>query len=451
MCSNFQIPDLSYNQQEISGKIAYLIGVEKKYIEESPEKRHQFQLLETMKPARIIRNLCICRSSILKNYKKIEIKAKTDLCSILRMPEYIPTAAINQLAMDGADFYKKSSTLPWQHVAEINRLLSDRINNIKGQFPLWMEWDYIRDLFLMPNGLTYKGVQEAMNPYYEHRMLYPYQMYVNWKPAEEGNILYNDEKFVSVLYSQHGDAITSRSLVTDASNFVKDGIFGFLDDSKKAVIVVDCENSDPYKMCAALRDMETRYVQKITKIVLIDDINTTYTWSILENYTTIPVEYKLIERVKKGKSLVDIALTSAVCKEHYRNDIDAFILFSRDSDYWAMISSLPEAKFLVMVERENFGSGLRDVLKEAGIFYCYIDDFFIGSAENIKFGAIFHGLHEALDAIQINTQKLLTDALISARVQMEEAERKQFHDKFLKRMTISVDDSGNVSFNLGGS
>lgn len=47
--------------------------------------------------------------------------------------------------------------------------------------------------------------------------------------------------------------------------FVKNNIYDFINDSQKTVVVVDCENSDPYKLCAALRNLDYEVMQKIQK------------------------------------------------------------------------------------------------------------------------------------------------------------------------------------------
>lgn len=43
----------------------------------------------------------------------------------------------------------------------------------------------------------------------------------------------------------------------------------------------------------------------------------------------------------------------------YKNDVDSFVIVSSDSDYWGLISSLPDAHFLVMIEREKCGPDIR--------------------------------------------------------------------------------------------
>lgn len=109
---------------------------------------------------------------------------------LLSMPEFIPSASLQQLSNDGVNFIKKSSTKLCHHVIEINRLISDHINNCKSLFPIWINWAYLKELFLMPDGLTENGTKAAASLYYANLSYYPYQMYINWAPADEGNISY---------------------------------------------------------------------------------------------------------------------------------------------------------------------------------------------------------------------------------------------------------------------
>lgn len=73
-----------------------------------------------------------------------------------------------------------------------------------------------KNLFVMPNGLTEDGTKAAADIYYSHLLFYPYQVYINWTPKEEGNILYNDKKFVTLLYQWNNDYFTEYSKVSDA-------------------------------------------------------------------------------------------------------------------------------------------------------------------------------------------------------------------------------------------
>ena len=279
------------NRYEIISTIAYLVGVPVRIFENEhePPRMDIFRKLELDKNARIVRNLCCLRTAIERNYKKISTAIQFDFKTLNSLPEYIPQECIRQLSDDGITFIKKSSTKLFQHVIEINKLLSDRVNNCRSLFPDWLNWQYVRDLFVMPNGLSEEGSKAAVEVYYGSLSLYPYQMYINWKPVDEGNILFSDKKFVKILYKQHGEIFEDDSLVSDASGYVKNAIYDYIDESIKSLVVVDCENSDPYKLCAALNSLDSDEISKISKIILFNDVHTVAAWQILESYTDIPV------------------------------------------------------------------------------------------------------------------------------------------------------------------
>lgn len=432
----------------IVSKIAYLIGVPKRIFENEhePPQLEVFSQMENDKNARIIRHLSICRTAIERNFKYINEKMRMEYKTILSLPQFVPSDSINQLLADGVSFIKKSSTRLSDHIVEINRLISDRVNNCKQLFPLWLNWQYIRELFIMPNGLCEKETKAAADIYYDSLRLYPYQMYINWSPHDEGNILYNDKKFVTLLYRWHNDDFTEYSKVSDAGGYIKGSIYDFIDDSQKVVIVVDCENSDPYKLSATLRRLNRAYTDKITSIILFDDVHTATAWSILERFTAIPVEHILIERIKQNKSLVDIRLTARACQEYYENKVDAFIIVSSDSDYWGLISSLPKAQFLVMIEHDKCGPDMKAALVNSGIFYCYLDDFYSGDSEELKTNAIFQEMRNYMEkAVRLNVNDMFNDALRVTRIEMTPTERQQFYDKYIKTLQLSISNSGDAS------
>lgn len=431
---------------ELVSKVAYLIGVPRGVFENEHEapQMEVFQRLESDKAARIIRHLCIIRTAIERNFRNINGAMRTDYRTILSMPEYVPDDSIRQLSMDGINFVKKSSTKLAHHIIEINRLISDRINNCKKLFPLWINWDYIKTC-LQPNGLKEEGTRQAASLYYSSRSYYPYQVYINWVPRDEGNILYNDKKFAVLLYQWHNDYFHEFSKVSDVSSYVKGSIYEYIEGSEKAVVVVDCENSDPYKLCAVLKNLDYKYTQKISSIILFDDIHTASAWRILEDFTKIPVEHILIERVKESKSLVDIKLTARACQEHYINKVDSFIIVSSDSDYWGLISSLPDARFLMMIEHEKSGPDLKAALVSTGIFYCYIDDFYSGNAEDLKFGALIKEMYRYIDSsVHLNVNEMFATALKVTRIEMSEAEKKQFMAQHIRTMQMSIAPDGEV-------
>ena len=80
------------------------------------------------------------------------------------------------------------------HVCNPCNQIANRINNCRQLLPIWLKWEYIRELFIMPNGSKEAGAKKAADEYYAHRSQYPYQVYMNWPAGEQGNIFYNDKK-----------------------------------------------------------------------------------------------------------------------------------------------------------------------------------------------------------------------------------------------------------------
>ena len=439
---------------EIVSITAYLIGVPERIFlnNHEPPKIEVYRRLDTNKNARIIRHLCLLRTAIEQNYKFINELMKFEFKSIINMPEYVPYESIQQLAEDGVSITKKSCQKPSDYIVEINRVISDRINNCKGLFPIWLKWEYIREIFIMPGGTTEKGTKAAADEYYANIDRYPYQVYINWSFATlQGNILYTDKKFVQLLYEHHEDYFADMSKVSDAGMVAKDGIYAFLERSKRTAVVVDCENADPYKLYATLKNLDqAALLDKISKIILYDDIHATTAWKILEQFTQIPIEHNLIERIKENKSLVDIRLTTGTCREFFQNDTDSFILASSDSDYWGLISAMPEAHFLVLVEEEKCSPAIKKAMLDAGITYCYTDDFCTGNSDEIRIQAVLNEVKRALDTqVQFNIQDILGEAYRQTRANLSTAERRQFYERYIKPMRFAIDKDGNVSVQLG--
>lgn len=117
---------------EIVSKVAYLIGVPKRIFDNEHEapKVEVYNRLDSDKTARIIRHLCIVRTAIERNFKRINERMRFQYETILSMPEYVPQESINQLSLDGVNFIKNTSKKLCQHVVEINRLICDRTTTI---------------------------------------------------------------------------------------------------------------------------------------------------------------------------------------------------------------------------------------------------------------------------------------------------------------------------------
>lgn len=442
----------SKSTNTIVSKTAYLIGVrEDRFYDEEIENRYYrkelFQELDQNKAARILRNLCILRTDFIMNAGRIKDAMRANVPIDSReMFEIISLDALEGLKKDGIRLPNLSR--PYDYIIEFNRLISDRVNNIKNIYPTWIPWEYIRGIFVMPNGLSEDGVRTAMETYAPNKNIYPFQRYINWRPADEGNILHSDWKFLPVLYRQHFATFDSFDKISLPTDSTLKSIEAFLLGSKKAVVVVDCENSDPYRMYSAIASLEDALYNKIGKIVLFNDANTSSAWDILGEQLEIPVETKQIERVLNRKSLVDIALTAHTCREFY-SGVDSFIIVSSDSDYWGLIKSLPEARFMMMMERESCSPAIREQLELEGITYCFTEDFPFEMAKELKDKIVRKELKAIIDGVTIgNMNEMIQAAMYKAYAKMNDAEIADLKKTFQKGLKICIDEEGNIMTSL---
>ena len=314
--SNIDYPNSTYL---VVSKVGYLLGVPKRYFEQGQLQMEYFDAMDRDKNARLIRNLCIIRNAIEQNYSKINARFRNDTKNLHTLPEYIPQEAIGQLTKDGLNIIKANYKLD-NYLIDINSHISNRINNCQSLLPIWLKWPFIRKLFIMPAGTKPEGIKRAGQEYNANRNNYPFQVYLNWSGSNQGNILFNDKKFVTLLYEENEDYFQDMSKITDAGSITKAGIYDFLNRSQRTAIVVDCENSNPYKLYAMLNNLDANaLLSKIVKIILFDDVHTSTAWKLLDSFTEIPVQHENIVRVKEEKSLVDIRLSVGTTKEFYQN------------------------------------------------------------------------------------------------------------------------------------
>jgi len=158
----------------------------------------------------------------------------------------------------------------------------------------------------------------------------------------------------------------------------------------------------------------------------------------------------MTERVKSNKSLVDIQLAVGVCKEFYENNADSVVLVSSDSDYWGMISMLPNARFFMIVEEEKCSQAIKDVLAAHNISYCYMNQFCMANSSKIATQTLLAEVQESLqDMLKVNILNILEDAYRQARLTPSEAEKQHFYDRYIRSMRIAFSECGSPVIQLG--
>lgn len=437
---------------DIVSKTAYLCGVPERFFYED-EKRLRLDIyvkLDKDKNARIIRNLCIIRTAIERGFKRINNYIRYENRRISSLTDCIPEKSLRELSEDGVVFEKNTSTKLAHHLIEINRLIADRINNCSSLYPMWINWNYVKNLFIMPNGLTEQGTAEGAASYYNVMERLPYRVYLNYKPVSDDYLFYNDRVFVSNLYESNNDYFEDKSKTADVNDTIKDSVYDFIEDSGKLIVMVDCENADPYAMYSVFQNLDMEYLGKIRNVILIDDVHANIAWHILDENLKVPVEHIMLERLKDNKSLADITLTSRTCQEFYQNGVDSFIIVSSDSDYWALIKSIPSARFLVMIEHEKCSVDMKNALAASGVFYCYTDDFYSGDTQTLKTKVILKEMYKYIsEHMDLNAREMFETAVSNSRVEMPESEKNAFYDRYVRRLYAEIEKDGTVRLRLG--
>jgi hypothetical protein len=432
--------------------IAYLCGIwEGLFGEGRNYDIDVYNRLKNNKNARIIRNLCVVRARMEHRYKLIYDKFQEG-GSVLSMSEYIPEEAVAQLRKDGVKLSQKPNTSPIEYIMQINGEIQNRINNCKSVLPEWINWNYVKEIFIMPDGTTEAGAKAAATEYYANMLCYPYKTYINIPvPHDDGNILRNDKKFVTTLYHNNYDEFSDMNKVVDVSNQIKTDLYDFLEHGDKIDMIVDCENSDVYKIISMLRNLDWEYVQRIQKIILVNDIHTNAGWKELDKCTDVPITHIMTERVLEGKSVVDGEVFGTAFSE-FLEGVDRFVLLSSDSDFWALIKSFKgRANFLVMVEHMKCSPDYKEKLVDAGVLFCYLDDFYSGEeSEQMKTNMLMKSIEAGLEQETFNVKAILNESKNALRIDMDEAVSEQFFKKYLKTLQINVDENGNVRFEIRG-
>lgn len=440
---------MTVDTKEIVTTIGYMIGVKKNILEQCfGEEYHELlQTLYVNKETSIIRYLCKLRTTLMQKFKKTDDEMRFNLKNLNSM-DFYDQDNIKQLEKWGFEIIKPNYRSE-KYMLDLAGLISANIDNCFELFPDWVNWNYIKDLFVIPQ-YTKKGVLKSeFNIYMKNIEYYPFQMYIHWKPEDHGSILYTDGKFLGIIYRQHNDIFTDFTKYKDAHSETKNNIYDFIDRSYKKAIAVDCENSDVYKLYSVLKNLNQDELSKIEKIVLYDDYHTTSGWDWLEKFTKIPIEHIEVNRVTDQKSLVDIKMTAGVCTDYYENNITSFILVSSDSDYWGLISTLTKAEFLVMYEHSKCGQAIKRALSEHNIYYCSIDDFCSGNIEELKKAVLFSCLEKYLpEIISLNGKELVRKIYEEARISASEKEMENFYDRYIKTLRLRVDNDGKFTVEI---
>lgn len=455
--------------------VGFLLGVPKEHFSNPADEAMDLEVYDRLfldQDALTFRYLCMLRTAFQQNYGKIVQQFTTYYKNISTIPDLVPSEALEGLQRVGITFFHSKPQID-DYIVEVNEQILRRIDTIKRLFPEWLKWDYVRPLFLMPNGLKKDKLKAVGEFYNSDRNRYPYQCWLNWDAVStgrdnKGNILYCDEKLVNLLYERNEDYFENKSFVRDIGNAARRSMEEFFQRAKKCVVLVDCENSDAIKLAGAISSFTAEQKASITTVILFDSEYTKPTWKTMVDMliresvseqgdvsNSLRIEHKMIERLIGTKSQVDMALTAGASKEVYANGADSIILVSSDSDYWAMMNALGSVRFMVMMEREKTSQTILDAMTQREIPFCFLDDYSIAASYSIKTTTLVKLIQEEIDLVLtgqnqriLNLRKLLDEVLSGSWIEMTDREKESFYQRFLSRPSIKIEKDGQLTICL---
>ncbi|MCD8307613.1 MAG: NYN domain-containing protein [Clostridia bacterium] len=471
---------------DLVATVCYLAGLSDDKMEMDQFSKEKVAELRKDDRATTIRYLCSIRMQIFRNYKQISAAKFQPGSETDNFEKCFDKDQVKFLREKGIEFVHvnmKGTSSIFMNVAYINQYILDNIDKIKPLIPDWIKFEYIRSLFLMPKCnagpsgslvLTHQkqqnvfsNIRNEMNSYNSNKNSYPYQLFIMWPytlSEKDGNVLFNDEKFLKMLYGANRDIFKAREYVIDAPVQAKESFYDFVSQAGSVAIFVDCENVTPYSFVGMLKGLDAANISKIREIVLYDDEHTSTAWDYVSSYVDldIPITHKEIERVLDNKSLIDTVMTAGVCKSYYEDHVDSVVLASSDSDFWGLITTVSLAKYYILNERSRTSQTIIDRFDQKGIEHCFMDDFAQDKVQLFKTQVLLGtlrkrisnfnetGIWQDMDANQL-VDSLFREAYITGADTQMEQEKKTFINTYLKggfTIKYSEDAEGNRPFRM---
>lgn len=314
------------------------------------------------KSARVIATLCKLRSSVLLHRSQIApyLASKHTLHGC----PSIDASLLGQCDKDKIKYTSWTCVSVVKLVRSLNVELGVKIGTCEAIQNLDHK-ELVKAMLQMPNGKNDTGVAKRLN----RKMRFPACGigigYINL-PGTYTAQMWNDDS--ALLKTLRGSAQRHNEQNGKCSE-----INSYLETEKKVCVFVDCDNVDPFKFCAAMTCITDGLRSHVEKIILICDNRASPAWTNLQKYVSLPIERITVQRAVSQKSRTDGTLIAEAVKRRYTDNIKSIILCSSDSDMWSLVRTLPDTKFLLLLERDKCSPNYKKEISASNARFCMID------------------------------------------------------------------------------
>lgn len=460
-----QCKDECSEQKEVVTTLAFLLGVKKDSLEHFSTERLSWLIAQP--EAKIIRALCTTRNALMSNYPAVEER--------IRNPETRPNDlswlgcfdgdALSAIESNGIEIYFPGTTEAPDVLNRLDSQIRNRVRDAcKSLFPNWFNRQYICELFSVKGSYSPSEQRKRVNEFNSCAASYPYKVWINWPvrnpraydlyaiedatiysaEPQTGNILLNDIKFTVLCYRIHGSVFQDFWRLKPEECKARMKLREYLNPLKKPLrIIVDGENSQPFKLAAAVQFIHDVAPKIDLKILIVDDSNTNGLWRVFPDLVSVPVEVKTIPRVKREKSLVDISVTAAMCRELYVHK-NACMLASSDSDYYGLLAGMIDTDeknvpFFVLTEDGKTATALCEAYDAGGVLHCSLDEF-TEEAERFEDSVLQDKILEYFEAHAFPIEDIVSELQTNSGISMN-SQRREWLATFLRETPYTVSNA----------
>lgn len=396
-------------------KVAYVLGVKDDVLRRCFEEDYIFsgytEKFKALEGVSYLRSLCKIRQVLFKYYSQYKMSNGNYSSDVKALTGAYIEEHLDVLEENGLSLYK---FIDENHVCgcinELSRRIDSIVYKVLGELGV-VHKEYIGVLFKYPtfdkkNIITYiTKIKSKEN--------YPHGIIVfNTSKIEDylGYVLFNDRNlFLScyrlrgVFYSYesdeelinyYSDYVRVKTDVVDDSNaadieevienspfkvlkgFVKEHVEEVDKPDKKyylsklldkayrlTYIYVDCDNIEYFKFLALLKELSRADIDFVVK--LFKDVKSSTLWdNIPITSSNLKIESVTVDRIINLKSMVDMVITTSICKDVYQKGVSSIYLVSSDSDFLGLINSVEIKDLGVIYNANQMNSDYLEILSQ---------------------------------------------------------------------------------------